>query len=261
MSNYKRSDPLYYNVHDPLAKIKMYCHIIKKTLMENEEPNETLLKAVEAINLNCNKVFKETVNMFDIVDGDSPVLNARRIDMAAFITTLSGVVKACLHDVSFTINVVNEAKNSLCDFDGTRMQNVFLNIINNSIRFNPDKDDLVIDFIISDPVEGYINVTVKDNGVGAENDQGFFNAMNHENLQMMTATVGSRLGLHSVFNAVKTHQGCVSVETAPGKGFAIKIVLPREQQRELYLREKDLPFIHDPETIDIMLSDIIVKQL
>ncbi len=77
------------------------------------------------------------------------------------------------------------------------------------------------------PAGEYISICVEDNGTGMDEDvrrrmfEPFFS----------TKFVGRGLGLPSVLGIVRAHGGAVAVETTPGRGTSMKVLLPVTQQQ------------------------------
>jgi len=113
--------------------------------------------------------------------------------------------------------------------DRAAMMSVFVNLIDNAIKYTPEKGHVSIRV---DNTGNYMKVSVRDDGIGMtpeEKDkifEEFYRARNK-----FTARVpGTGLGLSVVKRFVEMHQGKISVETAPGKGSTFTVFIPKWDQ-------------------------------
>ncbi len=137
--------------------------------------------------------------------------------------TVSGSIVKCEFDIASEL--------LRADIDGDQMNQVFTNLIINSIQAMPDGGKIMIraenanseDTGIYDIAAGkYVKISFIDNGPGIspENISKIFDPY------FTTKSAGSGLGLTSVFLIIRNHAGHISVESRPGSGTAFHIYLP-----------------------------------
>ena len=115
--------------------------------------------------------------------------------------------------------------------DVTRMEQVFLNLIQNSIKFTPTDGTIEIDVdctpIVRDTLQGSLSIRVTDNGQGIDAE-----LLPHVFKRFMKgnapnkAQKGSGLGLAISKEIIHKHQGNIYVESELGKGSTFTIVIP-----------------------------------
>jgi signal transduction histidine kinase len=108
--------------------------------------------------------------------------------------------------------------------DQFRIEQVFINLLNNAIKYSPDANRVIVKAKIN---SGYIVVHVEDFGIGIEKeniDQLFKRFYRVSKTAMNYQGVG--LGLYIASEIVKKHNGTFSIESEPGKGSTFCFSLP-----------------------------------
>jgi len=101
---------------------------------------------------------------------------------------------------------------------------MFLNLFNNSIKYNDNKPEIT--FSISEVAGNRLEITIQDNGIGIEQKfhkdifQPFRRLFSQEEYS------GTGLGLSIVKIIVELHKGKIKVTSEPGAGTTLKITLP-----------------------------------
>jgi two-component system phosphate regulon sensor histidine kinase PhoR len=109
--------------------------------------------------------------------------------------------------------------------DRQRMEQVFLNLLDNAVKFTPPGGKLSIRANWERP---YVCVEVKDNGVGipSEHLSRVFERFYRVDKARSREAGGTGLGLAIVRQIVSAHQGKIEVESSSGAGSTFRIFLP-----------------------------------
>ena len=125
-----------------------------------------------------------------------------------------------------TVNIPADLPKVLVDRQ--RMEQVFLNLLDNAVKFTPPGGKISIDAKWEKP---FVRVEVKDNGVGipAEHISRVFERFYRvDKSRSREAAGGTGLGLAIVRQIVNAHQGKIEVESAFGVGSTFRIFLPSQ---------------------------------
>lgn len=157
---------------------------------------------------------EETVNlsalMDDLITLNKPQADAREQDMAVRIINIS-------HE-----NVVG---------DGTRIQQVFTNLVSNAIKYTPSGGKIEVS-LSEKPSggshQGCYEFVVKDNGEGMSEEflPHIFEAFTRADNSSKNKTQGTGLGMAIVHKIVQMMGGTITVESALGKGSQFMVTLP-----------------------------------
>jgi signal transduction histidine kinase len=111
--------------------------------------------------------------------------------------------------------------------DQDLLSQVWLNLINNAIKFSPQGGKVHVDLCRSD---GRIEFIISDKGVGiSEEDQAhIFERFYKADKSRTRVKEGSGLGLSIVKKIVDLHKGTIKVESKPDEGATFTVYLPRE---------------------------------
>ena len=147
-------------------------------------------------------------------------------------TDMSRIVQTALESVEakaerFGIEVhFDAAAEHRCVCDAQKLYQVFLNLLDNAIKYS-DPGDRVDIRIAEDPLA--LTVEVSDTGVGIpEEDLGqLFERFYRVDKDRSRATGGSGLGLAISRQIIEMHGGEISVESEVGKGSTFRVRLPK----------------------------------
>jgi signal transduction histidine kinase len=166
-------------------------------------------------------------------------LTPQRVNLS---TLAQGLAELLRHSVGEKVEItlrLNGAWSTLCDIN--QMENVILNLAINARDAMPDGGRLVIetrDFTLAAPppevesqnfVPGdYTSLAVIDTGIGMSED------VRHRAVDPFFTTKpqgkGTGLGLSMTFGYVRQSGGYLMIRSAPGRGTAITILMPRDQE-------------------------------
>jgi signal transduction histidine kinase len=103
------------------------------------------------------------------------------------------------------------------------LQQMFYNLLGNAVKFTHGKPEIHISSTIKD---GYVFITVKDNGIGIDKEYFEKIFLPFQRLNSSAEFEGSGIGLSLCYKIAHIHRGEISVESEPGKGssFTVKLL-------------------------------------
>lgn len=111
--------------------------------------------------------------------------------------------------------------------DRTALLLVFDNLIDNALRYSPDRRELRLDAWED---ERFVHLAVRDRGVGIPEDE-----IDRVQLRFVRGRLalsnGSGLGLAIASRIIRDHGGELTITSVVGEGTTVRVSLPREQER------------------------------
>lgn len=154
-------------------------------------------------------------SLIDPYDVDVVVVVAEALESAGVNATAAGVTLVPYMPESLRMRA-----------DGLRLRQVVDNLLGNAIAYSPQGGRVVVSLVSSDD---HVALTVSDTGEGIDEPdlavmfERFSRGQNARRRQVP----GTGLGLAIVRTIVEAHAGEVSVESRPGEGTTVRVVLPR----------------------------------
>ncbi|PLS18137.1 histidine kinase [Bacillus sp. M6-12] len=136
------------------------------------------------------------------------------------------------------ITLVNSASHPFVLGDRMKLEQVFMNLINNSIKYSPDGGNIKV--VIYDKDESIL-VDVRDEGLGIPQEsipklfRKFYRVDNSDRRKIG----GTGLGLAIVQEIVRGHGGEITVTSEFGKGSIFTVTFPKIEQLEPEIDEQD----------------------
>ncbi len=158
---------------------------------------------------------------------------------------LDGLVAETREQYGRKISFQNQIGEAVIYGDPLFLRMAILNLIDNGLRYSPVEETLEVT-LQPDSAPGWIELVVKDQGIGIEPDQQgilfsrFGRIKNNQNRK----SVGSGMGLYLVKIIVQEHQGTVKVKSQPGHGSTFSILLPGNSNLESVHYGRALHDIH-----------------
>ena len=143
------------------------------------------------------------------------------VNVSALLKTASDMYTELAKKQGIEITFTAPKKESVVLGDTDRLKQVFINIIDNAVKYS-EKGGLVL--LDQMQEEGCVRISVKDTGVGIPAQD-----VDHvkEKFFKSNKTVrGSGIGLAVADEIIKQHQGLIFIESTEGVGTTVTVVLP-----------------------------------
>jgi PAS domain S-box-containing protein len=212
-----------HELRSPLSVIKSYV----ETMLDQADPGDyqTQREFLTVVN-------NETDRLTDLVNDllDISRIESGRFEMELSPVSLSDIIQAVVRDLetkSSKHQIIVDIPSPLPDLsaDEDKLVQVFLNLVDNAIKFSPDGGEIVIK---AGAKRKMIKCDISDQGIGiAEKDisrifEKFYRVDNSDKYEIS----GTGLGLPIVKNIIESHGGKISVKSELGKGSTFSIFLP-----------------------------------
>jgi two-component system NtrC family sensor kinase len=219
----KLSSSVAHEINNPLSGVLTYTKLVQKQLNKlnfEESVKESMLKSLKVIE-------RETKRCGDIVKG---LLDFSRKDQQHFTNrNLHAILQETYDLMAHQMKMANirfttyfKARSDLTNCNENQIKQACIAILVNSLEAISDNGEIQI--ITSNPDENNIRVDIVDNGAGIATEdiphifEPFFSAKRKAS--------GIGLGLAIVHGIVQNHKGKIEVDSEPGTGTTISIILP-----------------------------------
>jgi len=222
-----------HDLQEPLRKVQMYCDRI----LENPDDSEVYLKFFPRIisaSARMSQLIKDVLHYALISDGTNEL---EEIDLNVIFDSVLSDLEVSVREKSAVVkaDLLPKIKGN-----SSQIQQLFANLISNSIKFSSAKPVINITSRILRKNEvlsrykniheahSYVELKFKDNGIGFDQkySQQVFEIF--QRLQDRSVYSGTGIGLAVCKKIVENHHGLIYVESEPEIGTTFTVLLPTE---------------------------------
>jgi len=179
------------------------------------------------------RLVKSTDKMRDLIDGLLQYSRYSHLVPQLVDVDLNGIIE------NVTANLEVSFKRSKCSIeykdlpvvrsDPKQMEQLFQNLIGNSIKFKKDSESPVIKISCHQDEQDFLNIVFQDNGIGI--DKKYFDRifLPFERLHGNSEIPGTGMGLTICKKIVQRHKGEMTIASEKGKGTQFTIRIPIKQ--------------------------------
>jgi len=225
-----------HELRTPMTSIKNAVDVIltKKTGDLTREQEQFLLMAQRNIN-RLNGLVGDLLNISKIESGKFELLLAK-IDLKQLIESALITLRPLAEKKFLPLHLNYSVEVPALRADAGKIEQVLINLINNSIKFTPESGVITVDVHqmenvpdMPDGVLGYVEISVADNGIGIpeEHRQHLFEKFYQvEGSLSQKERGGTGLGLAISKGIIEAHGGKIWFENNEGKGSKFNFTLP-----------------------------------
>ena len=236
-SNKAKSDFLSNMSHDirtPMNGIIGMTTIAANNLDDREKVADCLRKITESSN-HLLSLINEFLDMNKIESGKIELLE-EEFNLAELIDGMLVMTRPQMqeHGHSFRMNIVNVEHERVIG-DSRRIQQVFVNIMSNAIKYTPDGGKISLN-VKESPTKaqgfGRYEFVFEDNGYGMteEFQKHLFEPFTRANDKQTVGIQGTGLGMTITRNIVRMMGGDITVESVYGEGSKFTVIIYLKQQ-------------------------------
>jgi signal transduction histidine kinase/CheY-like chemotaxis protein len=220
---------LSHELRTPLNAVMGYAQLLSTGAV----PAESAAHAIQAIQRNAQAQARLVESLLDLsrVLAGKLELNSEVLELSSVVALAVDAVAPAALKKNISVRVIGT--NDVRVFgDGPRLQQVFWNLLSNSIKFTPAGGNVTVDIGSTDS-EAVIRVTDNGRGIPGSLLPFVFDRFKQGEAESSRARTGLGLGLALVRELVHAHTGTVIAESAGeglGSTFTVRIplLLPRE---------------------------------
>lgn len=214
-----------HELRTPINSVLGWVQLMKRKRLTAEQI-EKGMETVERNALLQAQLISDLLDVNKIVSGKIE-LTITSVNLAEVIRDVVDTVTPLAVEKSISLSLdLHDEKFNHVKGDQSRLQQVFWNLLTNSIKFTPPGGTICISVVYQDP---YFLVEVTDSGVGIEAEflPRIFQRFSQAKASYLHSETGLGLGLSIVFELVQLHGGDVlAASDGPGKGARFTVKLP-----------------------------------
>ncbi|MBQ1187374.1 MAG: HAMP domain-containing histidine kinase [Clostridia bacterium] len=209
-----------HELRTPLTAIRGWAETAKYSVGFDEE---TVLKGLDVVLKESERLHHLVEELLDFSRMRSDRLS---LDMANFnVNTILNEAVDMYRELAKkqSVDLVYMRKNDevLCFGDANRIKQVFINVIDNALKYNQAGGQILIEQILENDC---IQISVSDTGVGIAAQD--LDRVKEKFYKANKQVRGSGIGLAVADEIIKQHNGLLLLESTEGVGTTVKIVLP-----------------------------------
>ena len=184
-----------------------------------------------------SNLVEELLDFSRMQSGRLSVNNIAPVNVSELLKSAADMYAELAKKQGIEVTYMPPAEEAVANGDSDRLKQVFINIIDNAVKYTEKGGLVLITQIIED---GCVRITVKDTGVGIPAQD--IDHVKEKFFKSNKQVRGSGIGLAVADEIIKQHKGLLFLESTEGVGTSVTVVLP------LIANEPESEQIPGPET-------------
>ncbi len=219
-----------HELRTPLTAIIGYVDMMIDDVDSDVEPELAASLATVLRNSLRLQLFIESMMQVSKIEFGEVPLVISTIDIGNLLGDVETTLKSTANNfgVEVTLRLDSPASDLLIDGDVHQLEQVFLNLVNNALKFTPRGGKVTIVARHAHVDGGYVEVKVTDTGIGipAEEFPNVFERLFRASTALDADIPGFGIGLSLVRLIVLQHQGTITFDSTVGKWTVFTVTLP-----------------------------------
>ena len=210
-----------HELRTPLTILKGELEVTLKALRSPEEYEEVLTSSLEEIG-KMSRVIEDLLVLARF-DNNQAALEIRRVDLGGILSRVADDMKVLAEQKDIGTSLSRQ-DNLILDGDEDQLRRLFVNIIDNAIKYTSRKGKIII---TANKDGGHAKIVISDTGIGISADElPYIFDRFYQVAKSHRANRGFGLGLSIAKSIVESHRGTILAESQPGQGTTFIVSLP-----------------------------------
>jgi len=220
-----------HELQTPLVSIRGYTEMIVKGRLGpiNDEQKQGLTLSLRNIDRLIGMI--DNLLSFARMDRESAAMNLSTFPLEAIVAEVVQLLRDRLAERKIELSLRSEQRGLVLHADRDKVYQVFLNVIQNAIKFNREGGS--IEIVARRGKPGFALVHVRDTGEGIpkEDLERIFDRFYQAKTSAERASDGTGIGLAIVRNILRLHGCVINASSTVGEGTTISFTLPVAEAR------------------------------
>ena len=219
-----------HDLRSPLTSIKSYVKGLQDDIAKTPDKQKEYLDIVYRKTLRIEELINSLFLFSKLKTGKFP-FDYKLVSIQNFIVTLLDSMEYDFQKNNAVLTLISTCTNQKVLIDGAQMTRAITNILDNSIKYNRDRN-VAITVTLSES-NGKIVIRIQDDGVGVTKEQlqRLFDSFYRGDESRNNATEGSGLGLAIAKNIVTANHGNIYAESNCGLTVIIELPVEKEEHQ------------------------------
>jgi len=213
-----------HELKTPLTSIKSYTETLMDGYVDDPEVQKQFLSVIDSEAERMTRLVRDLLQLSNF-DSHSITFYKEYNDYIDLTKKCIKQLQMASSKKNISIKLLTTEKQLVGAFDLHRIEQVFINIISNAIKYTPEEGVIDIQLVRRDDV---CVVRVKDNGIGIPADDlaHIFDRFYRVDKARTRNAGGTGLGLSIAKEIINGHEGHIEIESEFGKGTTVTISIP-----------------------------------
>jgi signal transduction histidine kinase len=214
-----------HELRTPISYLHGYAQVLRTGLYQTEEEKSQYLKIIED---EANRLIQLINDLFDLskMEEGRIDLHIDSVNVGEIAENALSKIKMEAENKGLSTNIQIQENLPLIEADGLRMEQIFINLLNNAVRYT-EKGSINVEV---DFDHNNVKIVIADTGIGIPERElsHIFERFHRVEKSRSRDFGGTGLGLAIVKNLVEIQNGSISVNSQVGKGTKFEISFPVE---------------------------------
>lgn len=162
------------------------------------------------------------------IERDNIELNIEKLDLAELINSISPSMELKINDRQGHLQLNLAASNTVVNADRIHLTNILHNLVDNAVKYTRDNPEIKIS--LTEVPGKKLILAIQDNGIGIarEHQKRVFDKFYRVPTGNLHNVKGFGLGLFYVKTVCKQHKWHLEMDSKPGEGTTIRIIMPSQ---------------------------------
>ena len=212
-----------HELRSPLTTIKAYLDTLINRVDEDDKETRNMFLAT--IDKEANRLYSLIEDMLDLsrIESGKIQLELEFMDITEVVKEVISLCKMQTEKHTIHSDIPDKLPKVMADKD--RLTQVFINLLNNAIKYSPEGKNI---WVKMEGKDNSLRISFRDEGMGLKEEDKYkvFEKFYRVDSQQTSNIGGTGLGLPVVKKLVDMHHGKIEVETEVGKGSEFIVLLP-----------------------------------
>jgi len=227
--NYRREfiGNVSHELKTPIFNIQGYIQTLLDGGLEDEKIN---IKYLERTNKSVERMINivEDLEVISRLETEQSQLDLQPFNIIELVEDVFDAFEMSANQMDIQLEMIKESRSKMVIGDKDKIQQVFLNLISNSIKYGKKGGKTSVKFY---DMESNMLIEVADNGIGIESDSldRLFERFYRVDKNRSREIGGTGLGLAIVKHILEGHNQQINVRSTPGIGTTFSFILEKSK--------------------------------